>query len=126
MMKRVTINYEFLATEKERKVQEIKVELENTQKNLKLLNFGTTKLDHLLTFGQSNGNRHGLGYTEVGNNIITAFKIVFVKVAQPTEVSPVSVKIFNQFTSRGKMKKFVPICLQCNMPSHIRPRCLNI
>ena len=48
VMKRVVTNYEFLATEQEGKVQEIMAELENTQKNLKLLNSRIEKLDHLL------------------------------------------------------------------------------
>ena len=51
VMKRTTTNYEFLATKNERNVQEIKSELIRTQKNWKMLNTRTEKLDDILTMG---------------------------------------------------------------------------
>ncbi|GMN21398.1 hypothetical protein TIFTF001_047272 [Ficus carica] len=53
VLKKVVINYEFIATKKERKLQETRLELENTQKSLKMLNSGMAKLDHILSIGKS-------------------------------------------------------------------------
>ena len=53
VLKRAAINYEFLASDRERKIQQISNELINTQKRLKMLNLGTTKLDHILSMGQT-------------------------------------------------------------------------
>ena len=78
-LKRATINYEFFASERERKIQEINKELISTQKNLKMSNSSTTKLDHILTMGQSSKN--GLGYTSVTSDVATSSKIVLVKAA---------------------------------------------
>ena len=79
-MKRVAINYEFFASKMKMRVWEIRAELENIKKNMRLLNSEATKLDHLLTIVQSCHNRHGLGYTSVGNHVATSSKIVFVKI----------------------------------------------
>ena len=51
VLKRTTINYEFLALDRERKIQQINTALINIQKNLKLLNLGSSKLDHILSMG---------------------------------------------------------------------------
>ena len=56
VMKIVAINYEFLTSEREIKIQQNSHELINTQKNLKILNSGSTKLDQILTMGQPNKN----------------------------------------------------------------------
>ena len=71
---------------------------------MKLRNFETTKLDHLLTIGQSSGKRNGLGYTNVENTIGTFSKAMFVKSAPPTKVSSVFDKTFNPLPFGGKMK----------------------
>ena len=63
VLKKAMINYEFLAAEKERKLQETRLKLENTQKSFKMLNSGTGKLDHILSIGKLSGDHHGLGYT---------------------------------------------------------------
>ena len=54
MMKIATVNYEFLASDRERKIQQISIELINTQKSLKMFNSGSIKLDHILSMGQTN------------------------------------------------------------------------
>ena len=43
--------YEILLKEKDDKVLDIATELDNTKKNLRMLNFGTTKLDQILSMG---------------------------------------------------------------------------
>ena len=52
-----------------------------------MLNFGTTKLDQILTIRQSSGNRNGLGYTSIANIVATTFKTMFVKVVATTKNS---------------------------------------
>ena len=47
-LKSALVNLKNLVKEKNEKVQEIIVELESTKKNLRMLNFGTTKLDQIL------------------------------------------------------------------------------
>lgn len=56
------INLEFLVAENERKLSQVKLDLENTHKYLKMLNSGTTQLNQILTFEKPGGKRHGLGY----------------------------------------------------------------
>ena len=108
----------------------------NTQKNLKLLNLGSSKLDHILSMGQT--SKQGLGYTETTNNAATTPKTVFVKAGVTSDVTTTS-KIVSATTatrivnthfsgnnsttspSKGK-RRFVPICHFCNRPSHIRPK----
>ena len=75
VLKKAAINYEFQATENEKKLQDTKAELESTQKNLKMMNSGTTKLDHILSMGKASCDRHGLGYTSE----CSTSKTVFVK-----------------------------------------------
>ena len=80
-LKSASANWKNLLKEKDDKIQEIKVELENTHKNLRMLNFGTSNLEQILNMGQSVCNRNGLGYTGVTNDVVTTSKTVFVKVA---------------------------------------------
>ena len=84
VLKKTTINYEFLSSDRERKIQQISSELINTQKNLKMLNSGTTKFDQILTMGQS--IKQGLGYNETTNTAATTPKIVFVKACVANDV----------------------------------------
>ena len=92
MMKRTTINYEFLVSEKERKIQQISNELINTQKNLKMLNSGSTKLDQILTMGQF--SKHGLRYNGTTNTVATASKTMFVKADVTSDVATTSKTMF--------------------------------
>ena len=92
VLKRAAINYEFLTSDRERKIQQISSELINTQKNLKMLSSGTTKLDQILTMGQS--SKHGLGNTETTNTVATTPKIVFVKASVTSDVATTSKTVF--------------------------------
>ena len=75
----VVFNLKSLVKEKDEKVQELLVELDSIKKNLRMLNFGTTKLDQILTIGQSSKN--GLGYIGVTSDVATSSNTVFVKAA---------------------------------------------
>ncbi|GMN45039.1 hypothetical protein TIFTF001_014229 [Ficus carica] len=106
VLKRAVINYEFLATEKERKLQETRLELENTQKSLKMLNFGTTKLDHILYVRKSSGDHHGLRYMSESSSS----KTVFVKGTSIPEPSLQPAMNSEHKPPRCKTKRFVPAC----------------
>ena len=66
---------ETLVAKKESKLKEVSLELERTQKSLKMLNSDTSKLEHILTMGKSNRDQRGLGF--VGET--SGSKTVFVK-----------------------------------------------
>ena len=65
MFKGASANWRDLLKLKDEKIQELKAELENTQKNLRMLNSGTQNLDQILSMGKSVSDRNGLGYTDV-------------------------------------------------------------
>ena len=117
MLKRAAVNYEFQATENEKKLQDTRAELESTQKNLKMMNSGTTKLDHILSMGKASCDRHGLGYTSK----CSTSKTVFVK--ETPAPKPQIVPSKKGIISPPRCKKFVPICHYCGLIGHIRPRC---
>ncbi|KAG7548491.1 Zinc finger CCHC-type [Arabidopsis suecica] len=54
------------AIEKEEEASQVRIQLEETQKNLRMLNSGTDKLDHLLNIGKT--DRHGLGFNGKPSN----------------------------------------------------------
>ena len=104
-----------------------------------MLNSDTTKLDQILTMGQSSKTR--LGYIGITNNEATTPKTVFVKVGVRSDVATSSkivstkaiVKIVNTLgsgknstpsLSEGK-KRFIPICHYCNRSGHIQPKCFE-
>lgn len=51
-------------TELKRELGQCKVEKESMVKNIRMLNFGTKSLDHILAKGKSAGNHHSLGIIE--------------------------------------------------------------
>ncbi|GMN68635.1 hypothetical protein TIFTF001_037686 [Ficus carica] len=62
LIQKAVINCEFLAAEKEKKLQETRLELENMQKSLKMLNSSTSKLDHILSIEKSSSDHCRPGY----------------------------------------------------------------
>ena len=104
-----------------------------------MLNSGTTKLDHILSMGQT--GKQGLGFIETTNIAATKPKTKFVKASVTNDVATTSQTVStttatktvntrfsgkNSTTSlfSGK-KKFVPIYHFCNRPDHIRPKCFE-
>ena len=78
-LKGVVFNLKSIVKEKDEKVHEITTELESIKKNLRILNFGSTKLDQILNMGQSMSNQNGLSYTIIADFVTTMSKTVFVK-----------------------------------------------
>ena len=121
-LKSALVNCKNLVKEKDEKVYKIRVELENTKKNIRMLNSGTKKLDYILNMGQSMCNQNGLGYVGITNTIATISKTVFVKYAPTTTNRHVSGKNAKPPLPKVKVKRLIPIYYYCNMPSHIRPK----
>ena len=61
----------------------------------------------------------------VTNNVATTSKTMFVKTIVIRENCHVAGMNSNPPLSKVKMKRFVPICHFCNMPSHIHPKCFK-
>ena len=53
---------ELLLAEKTETLKLVTTELDRTQKSLRLLNNGSSKLDYLITTGKSFGDHGGIGY----------------------------------------------------------------
>ena len=121
----VVFNLKSLVKEKDEKVQELLVELDSTKKNLRMLNFGTTKLDQILNMRQSISNRNGLGYTTVANSVATTSKTMFVKASLTPTNHPVSGKNVRPSVLECKVKRFVLICHLRNMSGHIHSKCFK-
>ena len=77
-------------------------ELESTHKNLKMMNSGTTKLNHILSIGKASYDRHRLGYS---SECLT-FKIIFVKEAPAPDPQIISCKKVVISCPQHKSKRF--------------------
>ena len=64
---------EVLLAEKDKNLKSVVIELERTQKTLRLFNNGTSKLDHLITTDKSFGDHSGVGYKGESSDINTVF-----------------------------------------------------
>ena len=91
-----------------------------------MLNSSTTKLDQILSIGQSAKIQSGLCYSTVTDSVATEQKAVFVKATSTTAVQPVSGKKVISPIAESKVNRFVLICYFCNYPGHIRPKCYSI
>lgn len=121
ILKRAMINYEFQATKKKKVIQKTHTQLEETQKFLRMLNFGSTKLDHILSIGKSCGDHHGLGYT----GEVSSSKTVFVKVSTPLDYNSYPSKKSKPTPPKHKRRRFIPTCHYHGFKGHIRPRCFK-
>ncbi|XP_019093255.1 PREDICTED: uncharacterized protein LOC109129457 [Camelina sativa] len=126
------VEAEKYATEKGEEALQAKVQLEETQKNLRMLNNGTEKLDHILTIDKT--DKCGLGYegkvSKSDPGFVSSGKITFasgivsetaLKSASKTASETVFVK--EQNTPRNV---FRPVCHHCGVVGHIRPRCFRL
>ena len=66
-------NVELLLTEKSENLKSVTTKLEITQKSLRLLNNGSSKLDHLITTGKSFSDHGGIGYKGESSGSKTIF-----------------------------------------------------
>ena len=76
---------ELLLTEKSENLNSVTTELERTQKSLRLLNNGSSKMDHLIITSKSFGDHGGIGYS-------SGSKTVFINSGLLDDSMNVSVK----------------------------------
>ena len=67
------LQLEALIVEKDEKLKSVATELDKTKKMLRLLNNGTSRLDHLITTGKSFDNHSGVGYKGESSGTNTMF-----------------------------------------------------
>ena len=67
------VQLEALLAEKDENLKFVATELERTQKMPRLLNNGTSKLDHLVTTDKSFGDHSGVGYKGESSSAKTGF-----------------------------------------------------
>ncbi|KAG7546708.1 Zinc finger CCHC-type superfamily [Arabidopsis suecica] len=131
------------AVEKEEEASQAKVLLEETQKNLKMLNNGTKKLDHILNIGKT--DKCGLGFKGslsksdpvfVYGGKITSASGTDTETTARTAINAKTVSDTRTDTESdsGKVKElqsaprrvFRPVCHHCGVVGHIRPRCFRL
>ena len=109
----IVTKHESEAAKNKRDLAGTRLELERTQRNLRLLNSGTTKLDHLLSQQRTSSDHTGLGY--MGES--SGRKLAFVKATNKSDVSheqntkerPGMKSVTNSVAAKRKQKHFVPI-----------------
>ena len=115
--------YKVFLEEKDERILELMIEINNTKRNLRMLNSSTTNLDQILNIGQSPKIRSGLGYSTIIDSVAIEQKTVFVKATSTTTGQPISGKNMISPVVESKVNRFVLICYFCNYPGHIRPKC---
>jgi len=129
------------AAEKEEEASQAKVQLEETQKNLRMLNNGTKKLDHILNIGKS--DKCGLGFKGnpsksdpvfvYGGKITSASETVketatMAETASDTRTGTETASALRKIPElkNGPERVFRPVCHHCGIVGHIRPRCFRL
>ncbi|XP_020888743.1 uncharacterized protein LOC110230315 [Arabidopsis lyrata subsp. lyrata] len=131
------------AAEKEEEASQAKVQLEETQKNLRMLNNGTKKLDHILNIGKI--DKCGLGFEGKLSKSDPVFvyggKITSGSGSVSETATMAETASGTRTTTRtgtesdtGKVKElqsapqrvFRPVCHHCGIVGHIRPRCFRL
>ena len=121
---------ETFVAKKKSKLKDASLELERTQKSLKMLNSGTSKLLHILTIGKLRKDQRGLAF--VGET--SGSKIVFVKGSDsqnvvtsiPSMKTNVATNCKTVSNLGSKDKKLIPIFHFCGVKEHIRPKCFTL
>ena len=80
------IHYKSLLADKDNQLLAVTKKLKNTKKSLKMMNFRTQKLDHILLIGKYSSDHHGLGYQD-GKDLNS--EGMFVKASQVTTSPPI-------------------------------------
>ena len=92
------------------KDDDIQVELNQMKKSIKMLNFRSLKLDHILSLGKAVGDHAGLGYTGTRSNPKTIF-VQAINSFNPQEAKKQKSKILNmKFEEKSLKRKWIPRC----------------
>lgn len=123
--------------QKKKEASQAKVQLEETQKNLRMLNNGTKQLDEILNIGKM--DRYGLGFKGkrsksdpvfvYGGKVESASGTVSETAAKTESASETAV-VQNIGTKNFKLQSgppriFRPTCYHCGVVGHIRPKCFR-
>ena len=130
---------EVLLVEKDENLKSVVTELERSQKSLRFLNNGSSKLDHLITTGKSFSDYGGIEYKGESYGSKTVFVKsgllddslnVYVKKYDvkfvATKQSIATGKSVSNIRQKCKNKVFIPVCHFCGVKGHIRSRCYTL
>ena len=101
-------------------------ELDLANEQLKKFSCGTSKFNKMLSIGQSDGNKRGLGFNRTTTASTSSNKVVFVPSTQKIQSALVpQVKVNKVVTSqapalfKSKFSRFIPKCFHSGL-------CLNV
>ena len=95
-------------------------ELDKAKETIKKLTIGAQRLDKIIEVGKSYGDKRGLGYIDESSTPSSS-KTTFVK------ASPIVPKFnMSNHVSNHVKSSFVPICHNCGVEGHIRPKCFKL
>lgn len=92
-------------------------ELDKAKESIKKLTIGAQKLDKIIEVGKPYGDKRGLGYIDECST--PSSKTIFVK------ASSIVPNMLNVVSNNAK-SSFVPICHNCGVEGHIRPKCFKL
>ena len=95
-------------------------ELDKAKETIKKLTIGAQRLDKIIEVGKSYGDKRGLGYIDESSTPSSS-KTTFVKASPIVPKSNMSNHVSNHVKS-----SFVPICHNCGVEGHIRPKCFKL
>jgi hypothetical protein len=109
------------------KIQGLEENLLETQ--LQLERVTDEKLTHMLSIQKNPIDKTGLGYVAPPSDILSTFRIVFVKPTVPEPPPTVEDKGKDKINGDVPVTKKLPtigrspICHHCGLSGHVRPRC---
>ena len=81
------------------------------------MTIGAQKLDKIIEVGKPYGDKRGLGYIDECST--PSSKTIFVKASSIVPNMP-------NVVSNNAKSSFVPICHNCGVEGHIRPKCFKL
>ena len=95
-------------------------ELDKAKETIKKLTIGAQRLDKIIEVGKSYGDKRGLGYIDESSTPSSS-KTTFIK------ASPIVPKFnMSNHVSNHVKSSFVPICHNCGVEGHIKPKCFKL
>ncbi|VVB10623.1 unnamed protein product [Arabis nemorensis] len=125
------------AVQFEEETTQARFQLEETQKQLRMLNNGTNQLDHLLNIGKSPMERHGLVFNEKSSKTVflclgeeERLELHLLQSQSPKLLQGLQMLrrlqlLYGKFQSAPRLV-FQPVCHHCGVVGHIRPRCFKL
>ena len=95
-------------------------DLDKAKETIKKLTIGAQRLDKIIEVGKSYGDKRSLGYMDHESSTPSSSKTTFVK------ASPIVPMINMPNVSNHVKSSFVPICHNCGVEGHIKPKCFKL